>query len=118
MKSFNSLIKYRKKHPTTGHGDDEGGFFIVPSPLKAAKGAVISVIASNGDGWDHVSVSLPNRCPTWTEMDFIKRMFFKDDEVAFQLHPAKQDHINIHNFCLHLWRPQSSDIKLPPTYMV
>lgn len=67
------------------------------------------VIASAGQGWDHVSVSLPNRCPTWEEMDTIKNLFFKEDEVAMQLHINGKTKVNLHPYCLHLWRPQSKD---------
>lgn len=93
--------------------DDEGGGFLVHDGKKWLK-----VIASFGDGWDHVSVSLPTRCPTWEEMEFVKRLFFNEDEVAYQLHVAPKDHINIHSYVLHMWRPQDVAIPLPPTYMV
>lgn len=69
--------------------------------------AALRCIFSNGGGWDHVSVSLATRCPTWTEMDFVKRTFFKDEEVAMQLHVSGTSKVNHHEFCLHLWRPQT-----------
>ena len=75
---------------------------------------VLTVIASDGLGWDHVSVSLRHRCPTWEEMSFVKDLFFRDDEVVFQFHPAKKDHINCHPNCLHLWRPHLQQIPMPP----
>ena len=78
------------------------------------------VVASNGDGWDHVSVSTANRCPTWEEMDRIKRIFFKPGEVAMQLHLPPDDHINCHPYTLHLWRPHGVKraIPLPPKEFV
>ena len=78
------------------------------------------VVASNGDGWDHVSVSTPGRCPTWEEMDRIKRIFFRDAEVAMQLHLPPADHINCHPYTLHLWRPHGTKraIPLPPKEFV
>lgn len=69
----------------------------------------LRVFASDGMGWDHVSVSLRTRCPTWDEMEMVKRLFFKPDETAMQLHVPESDHINDFEFCLHLWRPQTSD---------
>lgn len=69
----------------------------------------LRVIVSAGQGWDHVSVSLPNRCPTWEEMDFVKNLFFKEDEVAMQLHVNGKTKINLHPYCLHLWRPQGKE---------
>lgn len=73
------------------------------------RGAMLRVIASNGGGWDHVSVSASGRCPTWPEMDHVKDLFFYGDEVVMQLHVAKRDHINFHPYCLHLWRPQTAE---------
>ena len=35
----------------------------------------LSVIASDGQGWERVSVSQPNCCPNWREMCFIKDLF-------------------------------------------
>ena len=80
--------------------------------------SVLRIIASSSGGWDHVSVSLVDRTPTWAEMDYIKRIFFKDDETAMQLHVPVKDHVNVHPFVLHLWRPHSEKIPLPPkTYV-
>ncbi len=81
-------------------------------------GRVLRVIASNDEGWDHISVSLPDRCPTWAEMDHVKRLFFKDDEVAIQLHLPPADHINIHPNVLHIWRPHDTVIPVPPKEFV
>ncbi len=78
----------------------------------------LRVIASDGEGWDHVSVSLPTRCPTWEEMSFVKRLFFHDEECVMQLHPPASQWINFNPFCLHLWRPQDATIPQPPTWMV
>ena len=41
-------------------GDETCGFFIVPSPIDKGD---IKVMASSGEGWDHLSVSRSNRCP-------------------------------------------------------
>lgn len=73
------------------------------------RNAVIRVIASDGMGWDHVSVSLATRCPTWDEMCWVKDKFFGPEEAVMQLHPPKSEHVNHHEFCLHMWRPQSPE---------
>lgn len=65
-------------------------------------------------GWEHVSVSLPKRTPTWAEMCFVKDLFFEEGETVIQLHPPKSQHINIHEFCLHLWRNANGEQQLPP----
>ena len=95
------------------YGDPDGGAFVFPSPVD---GRDLGVIASVGEGWDHVSVSRKDRAPIWREMECIKRKCFRDDEVAMQLHvPAS---INIHPYCLHLWRPHGQPIPLPPRHLV
>ena len=76
------------------------------------------VIASWGSGWDHVSVSTAHRCPTWDEMTAIKNVFFRPDEIVMQLHPAEENYVNLHPFCLHMWRPQLAEIPMPPRFMV
>lgn len=101
------------KFPETYRIDGARGFagrFVFPTGLR--------VIASDGDGWDHVSVSLPDRTPTWDEMCGIKKLFFGDDQMAVQYHPAGKDYINQHPYCLHLWRPHGQEIQMPPRYMV
>ena len=83
-------------------GDELCGAFIVPSPID---GAVLCVLASSGEGWDHVSVSRKNRCPNWAEMCHVKDLFFLPTECVMQLHVPASDHVNNHPYCLHLWRP-------------
>ena len=82
------------------------------------KSRTYKVITSDQGGWDHVSVSLPNRVPTWKEMCTIKDMFFEDNEVAVQYHPAKESYINDHSFVLHMWRCQDTAMPMPPLMFV
>ena len=79
-----------------------------------------SVIWSNGGGWEHVSVAPYKRShtPTWDEMCRLKDMFFHDDEVVVQFHPAKSDYVNNVPNCLHLWRPLNEVMPTPPSIMV
>ena len=91
------------------------GAFVLRSPID---GRTLRIIASNGEGWDHVSVSLANRCPRWSEMEHVKRAFFLDHETAMQLHVPPGDHISHHPYCLHLWRPHDAEIPRPPAILV
>lgn len=92
---------------------DDGGAFLIPF-----RGRDLKVIASTGMDWDHVSVSLSNRCPNWEEMCFVKSLFFDDEECVMQLHPPKSSYVNCHPYCLHLWKPQKANILMPPTILV
>lgn len=81
-------------------------------------GRDLFVICSDGEGWEHVSVSLKNRCPNWEEMCFIKDLFWDENEAVIQFHPPKNKYVNNHKYCLHLWRPINEEIKIPNTYLV
>lgn len=97
-------------------GDETCGVFDLSSIID---GGNLRIIASSGAGWDHVSVSRTNRCPNWPEMEQVKRLFFNADEVAMQLHVAESDHVSVHPYCLHIWRPtEGAQIPLPPVLMV
>jgi hypothetical protein len=94
---------------------DLGGCFLIPGP----RGRVtLRVHAGVGDGWEHLSISLPLRTPSWEEMEHVKRLFFRPDEIAFQLHVPPSAHINVHPHCLHIWRPIDGPIPTPPSWMV
>jgi len=80
------------------------------------------VIASEGKGWEHVSVHMVSegkeRTPTWSEMCKIKDMFWDEDETVIQFHPKKSEYVNVHVNCLHLWKPIGIEIPLPNTNLV
>lgn len=83
------------------------------------KGRELLVIASDGGGWDHVSVSLRNeKTPNWADMCFIKDLFFEETETVVQYHPKKSEYVNNHSGCLHMWKKQNSEFELPPSIFV
>lgn len=110
-----NLEKLRIDHPMYVkqiQGSIEG-CFMIPYGNKN-----LLVISGCGEGWDHVSVSLRHRCPTWEEMSFIKNLFWEQDELVYQFHPPIQDYINIGKTVLHLWKSWNQDIRLPPKHML
>lgn len=121
MRDLDELNHYRRRDRHVllrygSYGDGGNGVFDLPCP---SSGRTALCVASNGDGWDHVSVSISNRCPNWAEMSHVKRSFFEDHETAMQLHVPTADHLNAHPFCLHLWRPNDGrDIPRPPAEFV
>ena len=78
----------------------------------------MAIIASWGEGWEHVSVSLRNRCPTWEEMCRVKDIFWGEDECVVQFHPPKSEYVNLHTYCLHLWKKIGEKADLPPKEFV
>lgn len=76
------------------------------------------VIASDGMGWEHVSVSRRDRCPTWEEMCQIKGIFWDGADCIVQYHPPESEYVNNHPYCLHLWRPMDVALPMPNSMMV
>lgn len=89
--------------------------------IKLRTGVVARITAENAvrhPEWEHVCVSTNSRCLTWEEMCEVKDLFFYDNEVVMQLHPKKENYVNIHPYCLHLWRPKTQIIPTPPIFLV
>ena len=120
MRNLHELDRFRRCDADVfawagSFGDRTGGVFTIKSPVDNYP---MNVIASSDGGWDHVSVSRRNRCPNWHELEHVKRLFFEDHETAMQLHVPPSQHVSLHPFCLHLWRPQEAAIPMPPVQMV
>ena len=94
------------------------GAFLFPNIAKDCEG--MQVIMTQSYGWEHVSVSphVPKRTPTWAEMDKIKRLFWGDNESAYQIHPPISEHVNIDDVCLHIWKPTNTPFPNPPKRLV
>lgn len=101
--------------PASDQSWGNNGAFLVPCP---GTRAYLTIIASDGLGWEHVSVSLPVRCPTWSEMCYAKDLFWEEEETVMQLHPPRSRWVNNHPYCLHLWRPIGQEIALPDVRLV
>ena len=112
-----------KTGPMASHsGYGCNGFFVIPHYRIA--GYEIRCMVSDGNLWDHVSVTIAKknesatRCPTWEEMCWVKDQFWNKNEVVIQYHPAEKDYVSQHHFCLHLWRCQNIIIPTPDPLMV
>jgi hypothetical protein len=95
------------------------GAFELP-PIRG--GRKMFVIASDGMGWEHVSIHVLDgkklRTPTWREMCHVKDLFWDAEDVVMQLHPRRSEYVNNHPNTLHLWRPTDTEIPTPPSILV
>lgn len=111
--------RIRNGHMGTDESNGNNGAFFVKNPCTRFPGPPLKVIASDACGeWEHVSVSLPDRCPTWPEMSFVKGLFWDGEDCVMELHPPESDYVNCHPHCLHLWRPIGQHIPRPPSILV
>lgn len=110
MKKLVDILKDKRFHLLKMGFDGMSGMVY----SKAQGRPCMAVIASWGGGWEHVSVSLKKRCPTWEEMCMVKDIFFRDDECVVEFHPPKKDYVDLMPYCLHMWKKIGEEYKLPP----
>lgn len=100
--------QYRlKNHAILGSDSSYGnnGVFIIPH--HRIDNYFYFVQVSDGEGWEHVSITIRSnarkveRCPTWEEMCFVKDMFWGEDEAVMQLHPPKSEYVSNHTACTY-----------------
>lgn len=94
-------------------GDAHNGIFEIEH-----HGARLRCVVSDGMGWEHVSVSIRGRLPTWEEMCHVKRLFWGDEETVIEFHPPRSEYVNFHRGVLHLWRPIGVALPRPPSILV
>lgn len=116
--NLEKLERFRlKSGPMASPEGAKYGFFFVR--LNNSLTNIKVMCSPMGEGeWEHVSVSLQNRCPTWDEMCQIKALFWDPEDTVIQLHPPQSEWINNSNFCLHLWRNRLHEQRLPPSIFV
>ena len=109
--------RWRIKNGALASSETDGfnGDFLVP-----LDGDLWHVRLSDGWGWRHASITNAQRkvLPSWQIMCRVKESFWGDDAWVMQLHPAKDENINDHAFCLHLWEPLEDKIPIPPVILV
>lgn len=125
---FPEKFRDRDTGPTfkSATGDDFGVFMIPSRKVGKTKHTRrLQVIASAGADevpWEHVSVTVVanghKTTPTWDEMCLVKSLFWHEHQCVMQLHPPESDYVNVHEGCLHLWKPRDSEIPVPPVYAV
>jgi hypothetical protein len=102
LEKISRANRWRIKDGKFGSTEVDGfnGHFLVP-----LEGELWHIIISDQMGWKHLSVTNAQKkmLPNWTIMSRLKDLFWGDDEWACQYFPAKEDYINDHPFCLHIW---------------
>ena len=67
-------------------------------------GSVIVTCAPQNDGheWVHASVAWADHMPTYEDLKWLHAAVFGDG-WAYQVFAPPRDHVNIHEYALHLW---------------
>jgi hypothetical protein len=93
--------------------DGFNGAFLVP-----IDGGMYHVMIGDGLGWKHLSITNAQKkvIPSWEVMCRAKDLFFSDYAWVVQFHPPKEENVNDHPYCLHLW--ESLDEEMPHPFVV
>lgn len=107
-----------KSRLVTGRQGSSAAFGNNGAFLLKVRNKELFAIASDGGGWEHVSVTSEGKCPTWEQMCIIKSIFWDEEDCVMQYHPPKSEYVNVHPHCLHLWRPTLEVMPRPPRWMI
>jgi hypothetical protein len=114
-KKLNAARVRQGMFATTDADGFNGAFCMMLNGLK------VKCIASDGGGWQHVSVSIHDSSlpPSWSVMCQVKDLFWEEEDCVVQFHPPKSAYVNNHAGCLHLWRcTDGREFPRPPEIMV
>jgi hypothetical protein len=84
------------------------------SYLRIYRHGACGVIVTKEYGKWHISVSRPDRLPSWDEIRDIRYAIAPDNVTMAMILPSKGSYVNVHPNCLHLWEMVPSDFEIPP----
>ena len=117
MSNWTEINKHRERNGRFGTDDSDGfnGLFWMWIGNERLR-----IIASDGLGWKHVSVTRRDsaRVPTWEMMCAVKDLFWEETDWVVQFHPPKSEYVNNHPGCLHLWQPTEQKLPVPDSILV
>ena len=73
----------------------------IPEPVMYGECSVLA--AKEGDKW-HLSIAHRSRYPTLDEIRDARYKFVPDDVTMAMIYPPKDEYVNLHNNCFHLWQ--------------
>jgi len=79
------------------------------------RGSVIITVAPAGDDgadWIHASVAWIKEMPTYSDLKWLHAAVF-EDRWAYQIFAPPSDHVNIHEYALHLYGRVDGQRALP-----
>lgn len=86
-----------------------GRMFIGEHPNVQGLALIYSEDEIDGKTWRHLSLSRRSRMPSYDDLQRAQRAFLDVDWPAYQVFARAAEHVNLHNFCLHLWQPVGFD---------
>lgn len=77
------------------------------------QGSVIITCASHsGQEWIHASIAYVDHMPTYEDVKTLWQAVF-GDAYAYMVFPPQEQHVNIHEYALHLWGRADGKAAMP-----
>ena len=73
---------------------------------------IVTCSDATGDDWIHASIAWADHMPEYADLTLLHRAVFGDG-WAYQVFAPPADHINIHQYALHLWGRLDGQAALP-----
>lgn len=89
---------------------ERDAIFVSSQDLRVIESVMSADVYGDHRRWHHVSVSFPDRLPSWEDLLMVKRLFMGVETTALQVLPPARKHVNIHPFVMHLWRCLDGDV--------
>jgi hypothetical protein len=70
---------------------------------------ISSAIEHDGRRWIHLSIARRDHLPSWGELVRARDAFLGPEVRCLQVVAPTAEHVNIHDFCLHLWHCPEGD---------
>jgi hypothetical protein len=64
-------------------------------------GSCRAIVSQGATGW-HLSISRPDRLPTWEEVRDGRYALVPDEATMALILPPRDEYVNVHEFCFHL----------------
>ena len=77
-----------------------------------ARSIIITCADHNGVDWVHASIAHRDAMPTYSDLRMLHAAVFHGG-WAYQIFAPPSDHVNIHEFALHLWGRLDGKAELP-----
>lgn len=90
------------------HGPD-GWAYVA---LDGTASIIITCAPHGSDEWIHASIARPDRMPTYADLKLLHAAVF-GERWAYQVFAPPSDHVNIHNYALHLFGRLDGERVLP-----
>lgn len=91
----------------------DGWMYDALSPVARARIIVTAWTHEDGENWFHASISRTDRMPTYDDLVHLHQAVFQNG-YAYQVFVPSDQHVNIHERCLHLWGKADGTPAFPP----